>query len=254
MQEEFLMECLRMSKEKVTCCDHEEEIASFKRSKAKLMEVNSMQEEALKEYFPLSKDRACCTHESDIAKMENDKRLLMKLNALQEEALMEHFRVNKAKEVQVFDIFHPHPEHEDEVNRLKAKVDRLQVQAKYLEGIIEAKDGAKEGSCNEGGVATKPKRKRKRRTKKKMNKKNMETNREGSNASSRRDGVPNSASTGFAGSNNPSHVLFVDYYGHIRARFIGPQKDNVDWTIWVPKPLVTNMLGPIEKWVPKSKT
>jgi hypothetical protein len=253
-QEESLEECLRMSKEKDTCCDHEEQIAALKRREAKLMEINSMQEETLKEYFPLSKDRACCTHESDIAKMENDKRLLMKLNALQEEALMEHFRVNKAKEVQVFDICHPHPEHEDEVNRLKAKVDRLQVQAKYLEGIIEAKDGAKEGSCNEGGVATKPKRKRKRRTKKKMDKKNMETNREGSNASSRRDGVSNSASTGFAGSNNPSHVLFVDYYGHIRARFIGPQKDNVDWTIWVPKPLVTNMLGPIEKWVPKSKT
>ncbi|KAK1698301.1 hypothetical protein QYE76_014998 [Lolium multiflorum] len=215
-----------MIKEKDTCCDHEEEIAALKRREAKIMEVNSMQEETLKEYFPLSKDRACCTHESDIAKMENDKRMLMKMNALQEEALMEHFRVNKAKEVQVFDIFHPHPEHEDEVNRLKAKVDRLQVQAKYLEGIIEAKDGAKEGSCNEGGVATKPKRKRKRRTKKKKDKENMETNLEGSNASSRRDGVPNSASTGFAGSNNPSHVLFVDYYGHIRARFIGPQKDN----------------------------
>ncbi|KAK1692565.1 hypothetical protein QYE76_009262 [Lolium multiflorum] len=195
-QEESLVECLRMSKEKDTCCDHEEKIAALKRREAKLMEVNSMQEETLKEYFPLSKDRACCTHESDIAKMENDKRLLMKLNALQEEALMEHFRVNKAKEVQVFDICHPHPEHEDEVNRLKAKVDRLQVQAKYLEGIIEAKDGAKEGSCNEGGVATKPKRKRKRRTKKKMDKENMETNREGSNASSRRDGVPNSAVVG----------------------------------------------------------
>ncbi|KAK1669045.1 hypothetical protein QYE76_057204 [Lolium multiflorum] len=100
MQEESLVECLRMSKEKVTCCDHEEVIASLKRSEAKLMEVNSMQEEALKEYFPLSKDRACCNHESDIAKMESDKRLLMKMNSLQEEALMEHFRVNKAKEVQ----------------------------------------------------------------------------------------------------------------------------------------------------------
>ncbi|KAK1646050.1 hypothetical protein QYE76_063855 [Lolium multiflorum] len=226
MQEESLVECLRMSKEKVTCCDHEEEIASLKRSEAKLMEVNSMQEEALKEYFPLSKDRACCNHEGDIAKMESDKRLLMKMNSLQEEALMEHFRVNKAKEVQVFDITHPHPEHEDEVNRLKAKIDRLQIQAKYLEGVIEAKDGANEGSCNEGGVATKTKRKRSRRTKKKKNKENMEINHEESDASSRRDGVPNSASKGFAGSNNPSHVLFVDYYGHIRARFIGPQEDN----------------------------
>ncbi|KAK1609416.1 hypothetical protein QYE76_033089 [Lolium multiflorum] len=176
-QEESLVECLRMSK--ATCCDHEEEIAALKRREAKLMEVNSMQEEALKVHFPLSKDRACCTHESDIAKMESDKRILMKMNALQEEALMEHFRVNKAKEFQVFDICHPHPEHEDEVNRLKAKVDRLQVQAKYLEGVIEAKDGTKEGSCNEGGVATKPKRKRSKRTKKKKNKENMEINLEG---------------------------------------------------------------------------
>ncbi|KAK1606922.1 hypothetical protein QYE76_030595 [Lolium multiflorum] len=191
MQEESLMECLRMSKEKVTCCDHEEEIASLKRSKAKLMEVNSMQEEALKEYFPLSKDRVCCNHEGDIAKLESHKRLLMKMNSLQEEALMEHFRVNKAKEVQVFDITNPHPEHEDEVNRLMAKIDRLQIQVQYLEGVVEAKDGADKGSCNEGGVATKPKRSR--RTKKKKNKENMEINHEGSDANSRRDGVPNSA-------------------------------------------------------------
>ncbi|KAK1696247.1 hypothetical protein QYE76_012944 [Lolium multiflorum] len=215
-----------MSKEKVTCCDHEEEIASLKRSKAKLMEVNSMQEEALKEYFPLSKDRVCCNHGGDIAKMESDKRLLMKMNSLQEEALMEHFRVNKAKEVQVLDITHPHPEHEDEVNQLKDKIDRLQIQAKYLEGVIEAKYGANEGSCNEGGVATKPKRKRSRRTKKKKNKENMEINHEGGDPNSRRGGVPDSTTKGFAGSNNPSHVLFVDYYGHIRARFIGPQEDN----------------------------
>ncbi|KAK1643686.1 hypothetical protein QYE76_061491 [Lolium multiflorum] len=201
-QEESLVECLRMSKEKDTCCDHEEEIAALKRREDKLMEVNSMQEEALKEYFPLSKDRVCCTHESD-------KRLLMKMNALQEEALMEHFRVNKAKEVQVFDICHPHPEHEDEVNSLKAKVDRLQVQAKYLEGVIEAKDGAKEGSCNEGGAAIKPKRKRNKRTKKNKNKENMEINLEESDASSRRDGVPNSASKGFAGSNN-HYKKYVD--------------------------------------------
>ncbi|KAK1608662.1 hypothetical protein QYE76_032335 [Lolium multiflorum] len=132
MQEESLVECLRMSKEKATCCDHEEEIAALKRMETKLMEVNSMQEEALKEYFPLSKDRACGTHESDIAKLESDKRMLMKMNALQEEALMEHFRVNKAKEVQVFDICHPHPEHEDEFNLLKAKIDRLQVQTKHM--------------------------------------------------------------------------------------------------------------------------
>ncbi|KAK1628228.1 hypothetical protein QYE76_002543 [Lolium multiflorum] len=254
MQEESLMECLHMSKEKVTCCDHEEEIASLKRSKAKLMEVNSMQEEALKEYFPLSKDRACCNHEVDIAKLESHKLVLMKKNSLQEEALKEHFRVNKEKEVQVFDITHPHPEHEDEVNRLKAKIDRLQIQARYLEGVIDAKEGANEGSCKEGGVATKPKRKRRRRTKKKKNNKDMSTIHEGGEPNPRRGDVPDPTTRGYAGPNNPSHVLFVDYYGHIRARFIGPYEDNVDWTIWVPKPLVTNMIGPIERWVPKSKT
>ncbi|KAK1593730.1 hypothetical protein QYE76_048270 [Lolium multiflorum] len=178
-QEESLMECLRMSKEKATCCDHEDEIASLKRSKAKLMEINSMQEEALKEYFPLSKDRVCCNHEGDVATLESHKRLLIKMNSLQEEALMEHFRVNKEKEVQVFDITHPHPEHEDEVNRLKAKIDRLQIQARYLEGVIEAKGGVNEGSCKEGGVATKPKRKRRTRTKKKKNNEDMSTIREG---------------------------------------------------------------------------
>jgi hypothetical protein len=88
-----------MSKEKVTCCDHEEEIATLKRRKAKLMEINSMQEEALKEYFPLSKDRVCCNHEDDIYTLESHKRLLLKMNSLQEDALKEHFRVNKEKEV-----------------------------------------------------------------------------------------------------------------------------------------------------------
>ncbi|KAK1593734.1 hypothetical protein QYE76_048274 [Lolium multiflorum] len=253
-QEESLMECLRMSKEKATCCDHEDEIAALKRSKAKLMEINSMQEEALKEYFPLSKDRVCCNHEGDVATLESHKRLLIKMNSLQEEALMEHFRVNKEKEVQVFDITHPHPEHEDEVNRLKAKMDRLQIQARYLEGVIEAKGGVNEGSCKEGGVATKPKRKRRTRTKKKKNNEDMSTIREGGDSNPRRGVAPDPTMRGYAGANNPSHVLFVDYYGHIRARFIGPYEDNVDWTIWVPKPHVTNLIGPIEKWVPKSKT
>ncbi|KAK1608540.1 hypothetical protein QYE76_032213 [Lolium multiflorum] len=253
-QEESLMECLRMSKEKATCCDHEDEIASLKRSKAKLMEINSMQEEALKDYFPLSKDRVCCNHEGDVATLESHKRLLIKMNTLQEEALMEHFRVNKDKEVQVFDITHPHPEHEDEVNRLKAKIDRLQIQARYLEGVLKAKEGANEGSCKEGGVATKPKWRRRTRTKKKKNNEDMSTIHEGGDSNPRRGEAPDPTTRGYACANNPSHVLFVDYYGHICARFVGPYEDNVDWTIWVPKPLVTNMIGPIEKWVPKSKT
>ncbi|KAK1692859.1 hypothetical protein QYE76_009556 [Lolium multiflorum] len=253
MQNESLMEWIRLSKEKVTCCDHEDEIATLKRSKAKLKEISSMQEESLKEYFPLSKDRVCCNHEDDIATLERHKRLLLNINSLQEDALKENFRVNKEKEFQVFDITHPLPKHEDEVNRLKAKIDRLQIQAPYFEGVLEAKDGANEGSSNERGVATKPNRKRRRSTKKKK-KKNMGITLEEGDSSPRRGGVSDPTTKGYASANNPSHVLFVDYYGHIRARFIGPYEDNVDWTIWVPKPLVTNMIGPIEKWVPKSKT
>jgi hypothetical protein len=69
----------------------------------------------------------------------------------------------------VFDITHPHPDHEDEAKRLKVKIERLQIQAQYLEGVIEARDGANEGSCNEGGVAIKPKKKRRRRIKIKRN-------------------------------------------------------------------------------------
>ena len=151
----------------------------------------------------------------------------------------------------MFDITNPFPEHEDEVNRLKAKFERLRIHASYLEGAVEAKDGAKKGSSNGGVVATKPKKKR-RRTKKK-NKKNVGIAREDGDSSPRRGGVPDPTTRGYAGANNPSHVIFVDYYGHVRARFVGPYEENIDWTIWVPKPLVTNMLGPIAKWVPKSK-
>ncbi|KAK1693499.1 hypothetical protein QYE76_010196 [Lolium multiflorum] len=228
MQNESLMEWIRLSKEKVTFCDHEDEIATLKRSKAKLMEISSMQEESLKEYFPLRKDRVCCNHEDDIATLERHKRLLLNINSLQEDALKEHFQVNKDKEVQVFDITHPLPKHEDEVNRLKAKIDRLQIQASYFEGVLEAKDGANEVSSNEGGVATKTNRKRRRRTKKK---KNMGITLEEGDSSPRRGGVPDPTTKGYAGANNPSHVLFVDYYGRIRACFVGPYEENVDWTI-----------------------
>ena len=135
---------------------------------------------------------------------------------------------------------------------MKAKFERLRIHASYLEGALEAKEGAKEGSSNGGGLAPKPKKKRRRRTKKKY-KKNVGIAREDGDSSPRRGGVPDPTTRGYAGANNPSHVLFVDYYGYVRARFVGPYEENIAWTIWVPKPLVTNMLGPIAKWVPKSK-
>nr|XP_051217898.1 uncharacterized protein LOC127335317 [Lolium perenne] len=169
MQNEFLMEWVRLRKENVTCCNHEDEYASLKRSKANLMVIKSMQDESLKEYHLSSKDHISFNHEDDIATLEGHKRLLLKRNSLLEEALSEQFRVNKEKEVQVFDITHPHPDHEDEVNRLKSKIESLQIQAQFLEGVIEARVDANEESCNEGEVAMKPKKKRGRRIKIKRN-------------------------------------------------------------------------------------
>ena len=49
------------------------------------------------------------------------------------------------------------------------------------------------------------------------------------------------------------YVLFKDYYGDVYVKYDGPNDGYVAWSIWVPKTLVTNMRGPIEKWVPKTK-
>jgi hypothetical protein len=57
----------------------------------------------------------------------------------------------------------------------------------------------------------------------------------------------------FAGKYNPSYVLCRDYYGHVYAKYVGPYDGYVEWAIWVPKILVTNKRGPIQKWVPKTK-
>jgi hypothetical protein len=52
---------------------------------------------------------------------------------------------------------------------------------------------------------------------------------------------------------NPHYVLFRDYYGDVYAKYVGPYHENVAWSIWVPKTLVANKRGPIEKWGPKTK-
>ena len=49
------------------------------------------------------------------------------------------------------------------------------------------------------------------------------------------------------GLDNPHYELFTDYYGDVYARYVGPYDGYVAWSIWVPKTLVTNMRGPIEK-------
>ncbi|KAK1631560.1 hypothetical protein QYE76_005875 [Lolium multiflorum] len=95
-QEEALDEYFRLSKEKVSCCDHIEEIAALKRHKAKLVEVNDRQNESLMEYFRLSKGKeTCCDHEDEIAtlKRKNDKLMVIKI--MYEEALMEYKQASK---------------------------------------------------------------------------------------------------------------------------------------------------------------
>jgi hypothetical protein len=52
---------------------------------------------------------------------------------------------------------------------------------------------------------------------------------------------------------NPHYVLFHDYFGDVHAKYVGPHDGYIAWSIWVPKTLVTNKRGPIEKWGPKTK-
>ena len=57
----------------------------------------------------------------------------------------------------------------------------------------------------------------------------------------------------FAGKANPHYILYVDYYGDVYAKFVGPRNVSIARSIWVPKTLVANKRGPITKWVPETK-
>jgi archaellum component FlaC len=57
----------------------------------------------------------------------------------------------------------------------------------------------------------------------------------------------------FAGTTNPSYMLSCTKDGHVFARYVGSSYNDYYWSIWVPKTLVANMRGPIQKWVPKTK-
>lgn len=58
----------------------------------------------------------------------------------------------------------------------------------------------------------------------------------------------------FAGDTNPNYALYVNYYGNVCARYIGPFDGFIAYSIWVPKTLVANLKAPIVKqWVPKVK-
>ena len=63
----------------------------------------------------------------------------------------------------------------------------------------------------------------------------------------------NSISSNKAGDFNPSYVLCRASDGHVYAKFVGSPYEYIEWSIWVPKTLVTNIKGPITKWVPKTK-
>lgn len=110
----------------------------------------------------------------------------------------------------MFDSPNPCCKHLEEIDRLKVK----------MAGLL-AIALTKEDSSNEGLVDA-PNPKRKKRKNKKKNKKNKGVACETGDSSPRRGGMPGPTSRGYAGANNPSHVLFVDYYGYVRARFIGP--------------------------------
>jgi hypothetical protein len=50
-----------------------------------------------------------------------------------------------------------------------------------------------------------------------------------------------------AGIANPHYVLFRDYYGDVYAKYVGLNDGYIVQSIWVPKTLVANKRGPIEK-------
>ena len=57
----------------------------------------------------------------------------------------------------------------------------------------------------------------------------------------------------FAGITNPNYILYCDCYSDVYAKYVGPYDGYIAYSIWVPKTLVANQKGPIEKWVPKSR-
>ena len=57
----------------------------------------------------------------------------------------------------------------------------------------------------------------------------------------------------FARIANPHYILYVDYYGDVYAKYVGPYVGYIAHSICVPKTLVANKRGSIVKWVPKPK-
>ena len=67
-----------------SCCDKLlDEVCSLRRHNARLLEVNSLQEQALDEYYRLSKEKvSCCNHEEEIASLKRSKDNLMVIKSM----------------------------------------------------------------------------------------------------------------------------------------------------------------------------
>ena len=92
------------------------------------------------------------------------------------------------------------------------------------------------------------------KSKKKKTKKNKTKNVQSKTSTTEKNVTKDKTNNiGFVGSHNPNYELFCDDYGDVYAYYVGPFDEYIAWSIWVPKTLVTNMKGPIEKWVPKTK-
>jgi len=113
---------------------------------------------------------------------------------------------------------------------------------KSLDDPLQRSNNGKEGL---GYVSKAKKKKNKKKAKPAQAKKNTIVGGNATRGKATRDD--------FAGKNNPNYALFRDNYGDVYAQYVGPYDGYIAWSIWVPKTLVANMRGPIEKWVPKSK-
>jgi hypothetical protein len=125
-----------------SCCDElVDQVASLKRHNAMLLEVNSLQEEALDEYYRLSKEKVpCCNHDEEVAALEKTKAKLLELNGLQEESLMECIRMSKEKDTCC--------DHEDEIASLKrSKAKLMEINAMQEEALKEYFHLSKHRAC-----------------------------------------------------------------------------------------------------------
>ncbi|KAK1604502.1 hypothetical protein QYE76_028175 [Lolium multiflorum] len=134
-----------------SCCDKLlDEVCFLRKHNAKFLDVISTQEEALDEYYRLSKEKVqCCDHEEEIATLKKHKAKLVEVNERQNESLLEWIRSSKEKVTCC--------NHEDEIAYLKRSKDKLMViKLMQDEAIEEYKRSSKDYICrnHEDDIAT----------------------------------------------------------------------------------------------------